>query len=306
MIRIILLGRTGNLLFQYALGRVLAERHGVSLVMDASWYNPEGWSEVSHFLKLPLNARIIRPISPASRALRNLTGKHFWEYLPVPFLRESPTDQSFSQDLLDAPSDSVLFGYFQTPLYFGGMEDRLRGEMRDLIATGGGAACSTRHGSGEIAHASAVAVHVRRGDYLRHPHLQVCGEGYYRRAMARLRSDLPGARFFVFSDDPAWCLGRFKAEDTQVIGEANPNPLCDLHLMSLASHHIIANSSYSWWAAWLGRKPGQRVIMPGRWYADRSIIAPIHEKRLPHWDTIPMDEDWSSAGGPGTGHRHNA
>ena len=62
---------------------------------------------------------------------------------------------------------------------------------------------------------------------------------------------------------------------------AATNPLHDLHLMSLASHHIIANSSFSWWAAWLGDKPGHQVIMPNRWYA-REIHAPMEEKRQAH------------------------
>ena len=62
-------------------------------------------------------------------------------------------------------------------------------------------------------------------------------------------------------------------------GKDAANPLHDLHLMSLATHHIIANSSYSWWAAWLGEKPGQQVIMPDRWYA-HGIKAPMAEKRF--------------------------
>ena len=115
----------------------------------------------------------------------------------------------------------------------------------------------------------SVAVHVRRGDYLEIPVFQVCDSHYYRNSMNQMREHLPGARFFIFSDDPDWCRGEFRDADTEVIdsGEAAANPLHDLHLMSLASHHIIANSSYSWWAAWLGDKPDQHVIMPDRWYA---------------------------------------
>ena len=89
MIRIVLQGRTGNHLFQYALGRVLAKKHQVPLVLDASWFNPEGWSEVSHFLSLPLQAEVVRPCSLGSRILRKLTGKHHWEFLSVPIFREN-------------------------------------------------------------------------------------------------------------------------------------------------------------------------------------------------------------------------
>jgi hypothetical protein len=288
MIRIVLLGRTGNHLFQYALGRVLSRKHGVPLVMDASWFNSEGWSEVSHFLRLPIDARVIRRLSLPSRALRNWMGRHYWEFLSCPFLRESASDQSFDPRFLEAPSDCVLFGYFQTPRYFENIAGDLRKELRMLLESASrGAWASRPHSCLEnLSQPASVAVHVRRGDYLHHPGFDVCDETYYQRAMNRIRLQVPDARFFVFSDDPIWCHRHFSAEDTNIIDKHfySPNPLHDLHLMSMASHHIIANSTYSWWAAWIGEKPGQMVIMPDRWYANGSIIAPIREKRGgEHW-----------------------
>ena len=105
--------------------------------------------------------------------------------------------------------------------------------------------------------------------------------------MAKMRASVPGARFLIFSDDPEWCRAEFREADEVVIdsGEAGRNPLHDLRLMSLASHHIIANSTYSWWAAWLAKRPGQKVLMPDRWYA-HGIKAPIEEKKLPHWEIV--------------------
>ncbi len=279
MIRIVLLGRTGNHLFQYALGRVLAEKHGVPLVMDASWFNATGWAEVSHFLKLPLKAEVVRRCSIGIRGLRKLTGKHYWEYSRVPMLKESPNDQSFDAKFLDAPADCVLFGYFQSSRYFMSIADELRGELNTLI----GDVFSKEPEDPvhqEIHQATSVAVHVRRGDYLRHPAFQVCDSAYYRTSMDEMRAHVESPRFFVFSDDPEWCRQEFREDDTVVIasGKAAANPLHDLRLMSLAGHHIIANSTYSWWAAWLGDKPGQQVIMPQHWYA-RDIIAPIDDKK---------------------------
>jgi hypothetical protein len=284
MIRIVLLGRTGNHLFQYALGRMLAEKHGVPLVMDASWFNRAGWEEVSHFLKLPLRAKVIRRCSLASRALRNYGGRHFWEFRGVPFLREAPEDQSFDARFLDTPADCVLFGYFQSPRYFGVRAEVLRAELNGLLS--GGVAVPERWRMA-LAAPGAVAVHVRRTDYLVHSAFQVCDLSYYRTAMGRLRACLPEPRFYIFSDDPDWCRAEFREADQEVVdtGEAAANPLHDLRLMSLASHHVIANSTYSWWAAWLGEKPGQRVLMPDRWYA-RDILAPIEEKNPGHWETV--------------------
>ena len=284
MLRIVLLGRTGNIMFQYALGRVLARKHGVPLVLDASWYNAEGWTEISHFLKLPIQARVRRKFSLASRALRNFTGKHFWEFGRAPFIREAESDQSFDPRFLEVPDDCTLFGYFQTPFYFESMADELRAELKGLIFTGARASCALP-ALDQLSQPTSVAVHVRRGDYLHHSCFQVCDAEYYQRSMRKMRERVPGAKFFIFSDDPEWCQEQFKDVDVApIIGRRYaPNPLHDLYLMSLASHHIIANSSYSWWAAWLGSKPGQIVTMPDRWYA-KDIIAPIEEKK---WSENP-------------------
>jgi len=281
MIRIILLGRTGNNLFQYALGRVLAERHGVPLLLEGSWFNDDGWKEVSHFLNLPIQARVVRRFSPAVRALRKLTGKHYWEYGRSTVIRENPIDQSFCPAMLDAPADCVLFGYFQSPLYFESIADKLRKEISGLLNH---AVTCPQSLVQSLSHGSSVAVHVRRGDFLHHPAFQVCDPAYYHRAMEKCRRCLDSPRFFLFSDDPAWCRTTFTGPDVEIIQSGNDatNPLHDLRLMSLASHHVIANSTYSWWSAWLGNKKNQVVLTPPRWFA-KGINAPIAEKLCPGW-----------------------
>ena len=284
MIRILLLGRTGNNLFQYAIGRVLAEKHRVPLVLDGSWFNETSWNEVSHFLGQPIKAQVRRHPSIPSRALRKITGKHYWEYRGVPVLREPGGEQRFDPAFLEAPADCMLFGYFQSPLYFQGMADEIRSELLGLI----GGVETDADLSGKISAPGSVAVHVRRTDFLNSPAHQVCGADYYLNAMETMRGLVPDARFHIFSDDPVWCRTTFAGPDQEVIHDARmaANPLHDLLLMSRAPHHNIANSSYSWWAAWLGEKPGQQVMLPDRWFAD-GIHAPIAEKKLPHWTVIP-------------------
>jgi len=285
MIRILLLGRTGNNLFQYALGRVLAEKHKVPLVLDASWFDGKGWREVSRFLKLPIKATVRRHPSLASRALRKTTGRHYWEYRGVPVLREPGGNHSFDPAFLEAPADCMLFGYFQSPLYFRNVEHDLRAEFLSLLSAG----VDPNPGLKEkISAPGSVAVHVRRTDFLNIAAHQVCGVDYYMVAMEKLRSLVPNAKFHIFSDDPDWCRSRFIGPDQEVVhspGEAS-NPLHDMYLMSLAPHHIIANSSYSWWSAWLGNKPGQQVLMPDLWFAG-GIDAPVEEKKQPHWTVVP-------------------
>lgn len=279
-----MLGRLGNNLFQYAMGRMLAEKHGVPLAMDASWFDAQGWNQVKCLKDLPGPAagtvKVVRRCSLGARALLKATGKHYWEYRGVPVLREKADDHSFDPRLLTAPADCLLFGYFQTPRYFAGMESALRGE---LSTHGLGLEQGREDLADRLREPGSVAVHVRRTDYTGNPQLNHCGTTYYQNAMARMRAG-GGKRFFVFSDDPRSCSGGFTEPDVEVVSHGgNPSPLTDLHFMSLANHQIIANSSYSWWAAWLGEKPGQRVILPDLWFG--GITSPVGEKSLPHWET---------------------
>lgn len=290
MIRVVMLGRLGNNLFQYAFGRVLADRHGVPLALDASWFNGRTWPYVAPLEKLPAfrsgRARLVRPFSFGSRALRKLTGRHHWEYLRRPVIRENELDHSFDPTLLEAPADCVVFGYFQSPFYFGGLEETIR---NDLDTSGLGLETGLEQLAESLRDPASVAVHVRRTDYVNNRNLVSLARGYYRRAMNHLRDAVPGARFHVFSDDPAWCGENFHEGDVVVCNHSDPfAPLVDLHLMSLASHHIIANSSYSWWAAWLGKKAGQRVLMPDRWFHG-AIQAPIGDRLAEGWQTFAAE-----------------
>lgn len=278
MIRVVMLGRLGNNLFQYALGRVLAERHGVPLVLDASWFDRAGWDQVSCIRRLDLRAKVVRRCTLGARALLKTTGKHYWEYRGVPVIRESTVDQSFDPRIFEAPADCVVMGYFQSALFFEGIAEQIRREIDP-----GPAVAGLRIPEG-LASEKSVAVHVRRTDFTRIPDFDVCSRNYYRTAMTRLRERVPGARFFIFSDDPAWCREQFQGGDEEVM-EADADPLADLHRMSLAGHHVIANSSYSWWAAWLGRKPGQQVLCPPRW-SNGAARVPMEEKLCAGWETV--------------------
>lgn len=282
MIRTVMLGRLGNNLFQYAVGRVLAERHGVPLVMDASWFNSAGWSQVNCIRRLPIQAKITRRFSIGSRALLKLTGKHHWEFLGKPEVRENPANQTFDPAVLSAPPDCMMFGYFQSPLYFREIEDLLR---KEINLTSVFAEPPPESLCKLLRADDSVAVHVRRQDFTTLPVFQVCDLNYYKGTMNLLRARLPSARFHIFSDDPEWCKKYFICDDETVVDlpQSASDPLLDLHLMSLASHHIIANSTYSWWAAWIGKKAGQIVICPPRWF-NSGMFAPIEEKLCDGWE----------------------
>lgn len=282
MIRVIMLGRTGNNLFQYAAARVLAIRHGAEIVMDGSWFDREGWASVRGLRDLPIEARMRRGFSPASRLRRRLTGRHRWEGLGLPVIREREGFSGYQKGLLEGPSDCVLMGYFQSPRYFEGIADEVRREL-DLERLAW--PDEVRREAGELSAGQSVAVHVRRTDFLGRVEFEVCGPDYYRRAMDELRARFEGLSFRVFSDDPAWCERQMAGGDVTVRASRDAGPWTDLYLMSRTRHHIIANSSFSWWAAWLGKKPGQEVRVPPRWHGG-GIEAPIEDKLCEGWKIV--------------------
>ncbi len=118
-----------------------------------------------------------------------------------------------------------------------------------------------------------VSVHIRRGDYLNRQDIYggICTEEYYRRAMAQMEEALRrrGERpqYFVFTNDPDWAEEHFAGSGAVVVrGEGKPDGsgIEDMKLMSLCRHHIIANSSFSWWGSWLSREEGRLVMAPPR------------------------------------------
>ena len=277
-----MLGRFGNNLFQYATARVLAERHGVSVVMDGSWFDAKGWSQASCIQRLPIHAKVIRPVSLASRVVRKVTGKHYWEFLKIPIYREAGDDQSYHAEVLQMPADCLLMGYVQSSLYFRGIEDQLRKELSTDHLGWSETVCREAK---RLCETPSVAVHVRRTDFTWLPFFAVCNAAYYQQAMNRMRARVPGAVFSIFSDDPDWCQVHLSGPDQIVmrVPGSERDPLIDFHLMSQAQHHIIANSSYSWWAAWLGKKPGQIVLCPPKWFTG-GVHAPIGEKLCEGWE----------------------
>ena len=125
-----------------------------------------------------------------------------------------------------------------------------------------------------IQSSDAVAIHVRRGDYISNQNTTefhgICSLDYYHKAIDEIISKVNDPHFFVFSDDPEWTQENLKidAPTTYVAHNSSDKNYEDLRLMSLCNHFIIANSSFSWWGAWLSRNESKIVIAPSRWFQD--------------------------------------
>jgi len=120
-------------------------------------------------------------------------------------------------------------------------------------------------------------VHVRRGDYLEHPEIGVLDLSYYQQAYDFFKSKMVQPVFYIFSNDQAWCKQKFQFMENAVYIENTESEIDDFVLTSQCLHNIVANSSFSWWAAWLNSNKEKIVVAPKNWRADD----PNNYKHLP-------------------------
>ena len=271
-------------MFQYALGRRIASEKKTSLMLDLTWFNGQvdRQFQLSQF---KINATFANE-NETSRITNRFTNKILKKIAnkyqhPVfdkikPIFLEANTGQ-FSQRVFLCPKTCLLIGYWQSEKYFNTISDELRKEFVLVKELSSG---SKKLYEQILLDPNSVSVHIRRGDYIAQSmghHL--CSMDYYERAIDYLFQRHTEAKFYVFSDDIEWARANFIAQPNTVFIEPSENRLDaeELILMSCCHHHINANSSFSWWGAWLGEKEDSIVIVPNRWFVDR----PFPEDRVP-------------------------
>ena len=164
-------------------------------------------------------------------------------------------------------------GYWQSYRYFADAADKIRQELtpRDPMEPGNAAVAA------EIDAVEAVSLHVRRGDYVTNagaaPFHGLCSLDYYRAAVNHVRARVGAPHLFIFSDDHDWARDnlRFDLPTTYVVANPPDRGFRDMQLMARCRHHITANSSFSWWGAWLNPRHDKIVVAPQAWFADPKI-----------------------------------
>lgn len=270
-----LMGGLGNQMFQYSLGRRLAEERGVPLKLDLSWFRDAHAIGVDTAREYALDGwRVHASIATAedlSRFPRRVGLLARLGLVSSPLVRERGL--GFDARVLRAPDHAHLTGYWQSEKYFRPIRELL---LREFTL----AAAPCRHVEALLARvsdSSAVAVHVRRGDYVRNPRANdfhgICPIEYYLDAARRIADQVADPSFFVFSDDPDWVRDNLRLDwpTTYVMHDGGCLPHHDMWLMTHCSHHIIANSSFSWWGAWLCRNGDKVVIAPAQWFRDAKF-----------------------------------
>jgi len=272
-----LIGGLGNQMFQYAAGRALALRSGAALKLDLSGFAvyPKRHYELGDFLicatpasdvdRAAFGLRAAGALAEWGRRVRRLLGTDIGsEGSPIYTERHF----HFDAQVRDLTPPVYLDGYWQSEKYFSDCAELLRQEFTPSMSLDGeNAAMAAR-----IAAVNAVSLHVRRGDYVSELDVSryhgICPPDYYRSAVDYIAQRVPGIHLFVFSDDQHWVREnlRFDLPTTLVAANSPDRGFRDMQLMARCRHHIVANSSFSWWGAWLNPARGKIVVAPRRWF----------------------------------------
>jgi hypothetical protein len=290
MILVQLSGGLGNQLFQYAAAKALAIKNRTELMLDISELKKEKKSITSRGFELPNFNCHINICEPPS--ITRLPGFKRYGHLlnwctRWKFLIEKKS--AYRSDFLLQGDQNFLIGFWQSYKYFESISDGL---FSDLSPKNSLSDLSQKILS-EIQASQAVGVHIRRGDYVsldsaKNYHGALPTQ-YYVESIMSIQNEHPNAHFYIFSDDPQWCKTQFNflKDDCSIISHnGGDHAWQDLILMSWCPQQIIANSSFSWWAAWLADKRFQdftrKVIAPAQWFVESSKDDLVH--RIPsHW-----------------------
>ncbi len=357
-----IMGGLGNQMFQYAAARRLALARHTELRLDVEYFAAQskrqfaldGW-RIRGAVATPRELSFFLPRKKGQRVVNLLRAR--WRGEPTPaILREQHFH--FQPEVLSAPDNTYLDGYWQSEKYFAEIADTLREEFMPAVPLSPRAAAL----AAEIAARDSISVHVRRGDYVQEAGIReihgVCPLEYYQESVRRLAEALsrdgaagdlgstgvppvpagvsPGGprgaathalvnatrrvddsagrragqagrlcypswgnaptesfdpHCYVFSDDPSWVEDNLQLDVpcTFVAPESAGGEVVDLHLMSRCRHHVIANSSFSWWAAWLNPSPHKRVLAPAHWFA-QAAGRDTRDLLPPAWEKVTLEE----------------
>ncbi|MFA7658556.1 MAG: alpha-1,2-fucosyltransferase [Candidatus Gastranaerophilaceae bacterium] len=267
-------GGLGNQMFQRAFALALEKRTGVPAFMDMSFFE----KKYARPYELNVFDTKIKTVDDFGTKFKlgliwslrkKLNGKKF---LGLNFYSEPHFE--YDENLFKLSPNTYIEGFFQSEKYFKNIEKEVRADFRfknlpdeenqKLIE--------------KIGTTNSISLHIRRGDYVKKKRYQNlyanCSLGYYKRGVDYIGGKYPNPTLFIFSDDIKWVKENFKLpyECVYVSHNTGSKSFEDMRLMSLCKHNIIANSSFSWWGAWLNNNKEKIVIAPKKWFNDEKII----------------------------------
>ncbi len=282
MIITVLNGGLGNQMFEYAIGRVLSLRHATELFFDISSFD----NQIARDTKRQYELGVFGvPGSIASKQkltnfsqqnkYQKLIQKYIFSHLLLRHytcLREDGAE--FHEEVLYLPNNTYLSGYWQSEKYFLRERDLI---CKDFSRRTTPLSQENQRCQHAMQNTESVSVHIRRGDFITNAKANayhgICSLEYYKGAMDYIEQQIKHPTYYVFSDDPSWSRKNIhsKYEIIYIAHNHERDAHEDLRLMSKCQHNIIANSSFSWWGAWLNTNAGKIVIAPKQWYKNNQI-----------------------------------
>lgn len=272
MIIVKLIGGLGNQLFQYAIGRQLSIKHGVKLKVDLVELLDRKPRQNFTFRDFELGNFKCQVQSATKFELfffKSFTRALTKIGITTSYLRESKNTFD-SKLILNSSYSMYLNGFWQSEKYFSNIRSVLLNDLSLINEI----SYKAKKWEAAIKSKNSISIHIRRGDYLSLSSANefhgICSLEYYNSAIEIMKDKNSHCIFFFFSDDIDWAKSAFSSLENTEFVESMSNKE-DLYLMSICKHNIIANSSFSWWGAWLNQNQDKIVISPKKWFNDVKI-----------------------------------
>lgn len=266
-------GGLGNQMFQYAVGRSLAEKNNINFAMDLSGYKNQNPKDTPRDYSLGI-FNVLEKFASAEDIKKyklNKWEKKIRKILGINKGYVIEKNQEFDEQVLKIKDNAYLDGYWQCEKYFLDIKDiiykdfSLKNPLPEKV----------KDIEKQISETNSISIHIRRGDYITNKNAQQhhgsCGLEYYKQAVEIIEEETEFPHFFVFSDDIEWCKENVKADKISYVSDGNMKDYEEMYLMAKCKHNIIANSSFSWWGAWLNQNPDKIVIAPKKWLNNPKI-----------------------------------
>jgi hypothetical protein len=278
MIIVNIIGGLGNQMFQYAVGKALAERNKQPLKLDITEFqncNLRKYELTCFNIQAQIASKEeiysykYAPFNRVNKLSRKLFKRDILKN--THYLQEK--HYHFDSDILNSKGNVYLLGYWQSEKYFTDVKEII---LKDFTFKQPLSSSAQKYEQNILSH-NAVSIHIRRGDYVNNSATNsyhgTCSLNYYTKAIEIILNNTPESKFYIFSDDLTWAKANLNFIHEPIFVElgADSPDYEEMYLMSQCKHNIIANSSFSWWAAWLNQNPNKIVISPKKWFADTSI-----------------------------------
>ena len=263
------LGGLGNQMFQYAFYKSLSinSKNVKSDITGFQTYSLHNGFELENIFNISMNNANPFTINLYDKTYKTWHIRKLRRLLNLKRLYFEEREWSiYDENTLKDSKKVFYWGYWQNEKYFKNIEEQIRNDFifKNILDSRNHLICE------KIKNTNSVSIHIRRGDYVNHPLFgDICNEDYYVKAIKHIQLKVDNPEYFIFSNDISWCKKHLKLLDATFIdwniGKQN---FIDMQLMSYCKHNVIANSSFSWWAAWLNNNENKMVFAPKKWRND--------------------------------------